>query len=756
MKSFVRFCSIVAVILLRFAGPIYAQSQSAATLAGRVTDPREAAVADAQISAESIGPLGVPDRTQSTDKIKHAITSSDGHFQFSLEPGRYRVSISRDSFAGIVQEVTLASAELREMDIQLALEPLSEKVLVTAESIPVDAESATAPVTILTHTDIEQRAATSLPDLLATLPGFSLGRSGAEGGVSSLFLDGGNSDFIKVLVDGAPVNEPGNAVDFSNFSLDNIEKIEVVHGAESALYGSDAVSGVVQIFTARGTTQQPDLMAFAEGGTFSTGRGGATLSGMTGRFDYSAGASYLETQGQGVNDGFLNRTISGNFGYRLTDSAGIRLTLRDNTSDAGIPGQTLLEPPNLDQHNGLHDFSSSLRVNFSTGSHWQHQLIGTESYTRELFSNQLADFYLSPDPFGECTGPHSAQAVASPLFCDFTYLTHNQYNRAGFEGQSSYVSREVGVTAGYEREVENGTLDDIGFHVRRNNQAGFVDARWLPIARLTVSAGARAEDNANFGTRVVPRAGATYALRVASGAFGDTRLHVSYGQGIKEPRLDQSFGTDPCFPGNPNLLPEQSRTFYAGFDQKLYSDRIHITADYFDNRYRNIVSFGTTDFETGCGTYFNTDLARARGGNFSGEARITHWLSAVASYSYDPTRVLAAPNAFDPTEQPGNRLLRRPVNSGTALLNAAFRRMNWSLSGYFTGQRTDSDFLGLGITSNPGYARFDIAGSYIVSRNVSLYGRIANLANKQYQELVGFPALGRDFRIGVKYTTHRE
>jgi vitamin B12 transporter len=261
--------------------------------------------------------------------------------------------------------------------------------------------------------------------------------------------------------------------------------------------------------------------------------------------------------------------------------------------------------------------------------------------------------------------------------------------------------------------------------------------------------------------------GAAYALRTAQGAFGNTRLHASYGQGIVEPAFYQSFGTDPCFPGNPNLSPEQSRTVHAGVEQKLASDRVRVTVDYFDNRFRDIVSFGylstpppgcpLSEFNSfGAGTYFNTDLARARGANFSGEARLTRWLTAAANYTYDPTRVLAAPNASDPAEIPGNRLLRRPVNSGNLVLNAAFKRMNWNISGYFTGRRTDSDFLGLGLTSNPGYARFDFAGSYNLAHGVSFYARVANLADKQYQDALGYPALGREFRIGMKYTTRHE
>jgi outer membrane cobalamin receptor len=118
--------------------------------------------------------------------------------------------------------------------------------------------------------------------------------------------------------------------------------------------------------------------------------------------------------------------------------------------------------------------------------------------------------------------------------------------------------------------------------------------------------------------------------------------------------------------------------------------------------------------------------------------------------------VLAAPNAFDPAEVPGNRLLRRPVNSGNLTFNSTFWRMNWNFSSFFVGQRTDSDFLGLGFTRNPGYARFDLAGSYNLVHGISFYGRITNLANKQYQDVLGYPALGREFRIGLKYTTRHE
>jgi vitamin B12 transporter len=713
-------CITAFLIVLSVAPDSIAQSQTA-RISGIVTDPLGSVIADAQVSAASIPAAGSPTRSVST---------GDGRFNLTLPPGRYRVTIARDSFATAEQEITIAAGETRELQVRLALEPLSSKVVVTSQTLPLDAESSPAPLTILTREQIDQRVATSLPDLLATQPGFSLGRTGPEGGSASLFLDGGNSNYTKVLVDGVPANIPGGLIDFSNFTLDNIDKIEVVHGAESALYGSDAMDGVIQIFTHRGTTRIPEFTAFADGGNFSSGRGGAELSGLLGRFDYSAGVSDLETAGQGPNDAFRDRTLSGNFGWRVSDTARIGLSLRDNDSDAGTPGQTLLQPANLTDSIALHDFDAGLHADFTTGSHWHHQLSGTELYSREF----------NFDP---------------------TFPSFFQYNRAGFSGESTYLVHAVAVTAGYEYEVENGFLSFIDMHARRNNQSGFFDVRWQPIARLTLDAGARAEDDSYFGTRVVPRAGASYVLRTARGAFGDTRLHAAYGQGIVEPRFDQSFGEDPCFPGNPNLSPEESRTVHAGVDQKLASDRVRFTADYFDSRFHNIIGFinspSTSACPFGMGTFFNTNLARARGANFSGEARITRWLSGSGSYTYDSTRTLSAPTDpadIDPNYLVGSRLLRRPVNSGNITLNANYWRMNWNVSGYFTGQRFDYNFPGQII--DPGYALINLAASYNVAHGFSLYGRINNLANKQYQEAYGFPALGREFRIGVKYTTRHE
>jgi vitamin B12 transporter len=695
-------------------------AQAPAKLTGVITDPSGRAVSGARVIATQLPASGV-----AATKPVEAISNDEGKFEITLPPGKYRIQSTQDSFKRVEREIEIVGTQPNELDFHLQIEPLAASVVVTAQASPVEVEETSAPVTEATKDEIDASEMTSLPDFLATMQGFSLARTGPEGGQATLFVDGGSSNYAKVLMDGIPVNDSGGFMDFSNFTLDNVDKIEVVHGAESAIYGSDAMTGAIQLLTHQGDSRTPELDLTGDGGSFDTGHGAGEFSGVVGKFDYSAGASYFSTAGQGPNDGFLNRTFSGNFGYKFSDTNSLRFTLQDDSSFAGIPGQTLYVAPDLAQKSILHDFFTGLTWNVKTGNHWMWHVEGTESSL------------------------HSTDSDVP------NFISTSQFNRASFDGQGSYLFRQGGITAGYYYEVEDGFPGALsGEHARRNNQAGYLDARWQPIARLTLNAGARAEDNASFGTSVVPRAGATYLLREKSGAIGTTRLHGFYGQGIDEPRLDQSFGTDPCFPGDPNLAPEQSQTANAGLDQQFAEGRVRVTADYFYNEFRDVISFAflapTGACPFGTGTYFNTDLAIARGVNLSADTKINRWISISGHYTFDNSRVLIAPNASDPSEIAGNHLFRRPVNSGTIVLNAAWRRAELNIVGYIIGQRTDSDFLGLGFTSNPGYSRFDVAASYRVNRVATLFIRAGNVLDRQYQDALGYPALGREVRGGVK------
>jgi vitamin B12 transporter len=695
---------------------VSAHAQSTATIAtrvtGTVTDPSGAAVVGATVVATTIA-VGVAQPAGSLGTTPGVQSGPDGKFSIDVPPGRYRVAVRHAAFALAEQEITLAAGETRTWDVRLALEKISSRVIVTASAQPALVEKTPDLVDVITREQIDQRQEVWLADMLASQAGAAFTRLGAYGGIGSYFLDGGNSGYTKVLVDGTPVNEPGGAVDLSNFTLANIDKIEIVHGASSALYGSDAMDGVIQIFTHRGTTKMPEIAIEGDGGTFGTGHGDGQLSGLLGKFDYSAATDYFSTNGQGPGDYFRDVTSSGNFGWKFSDTDSLRLTVRNTASDAGQPGQTLLPGGStIGESSKLHDFSGNLSWTFSTGEHWQHQLSAFESRFQDV--------------------------VNSPDFGTFA----SKYNRAGAIGQSTFSFKNGSFTAGYENEVENGPS------AGRHNQAGYIEGRYQFGKRLTALAGGRVEANGFFGTRTVPRAGASYALRFGSGFFGATRLRASYGEGIKEPTilpLDCS----------PQLKAEQSATLDAGIDQYFASDRVHFSATYFHNEFRDIVSFSFGGKSPNCpafgGNYFNTDKARAAGVNSSFEVKVARWLSVAGNYSYDDSKVIDAPNAFDPALAPGNRLLKRPLHSANLVANAHFLRMNWSLAGYYVGRRTDSDFLGLGLTSNPSYVRWDLSNSIDLGHGLSTVAHFENLFDRHYQEAIGYPALGYNYRLGLKY-----
>ena len=715
-----RFLAAVAGILFVVASfhPLVAQvqtvvanPQNTATLTGSITDPSGAGVSEATVTAQLLDSIAKPIETKS---------DAAGKFSLSLPQGRYRVTVQHESFAQVEQEFTVAAGEARTWDVRLDLEALSANVVVTASAEPELVSETVAPVDIVSRQEIDQREQIWLTPLFASLPGASFSQLGPMGGSTTFFLDGGNSNYTKVLIDGAPVNQPGGLVDFSNFSVDSIDKIEVVHGASSALYGSDAMDGVIQIFTHRGTTRTPEISLEGDGGMFQSGHGSGELSGLLGAFDYSLGAAYLSSNGQGAGDFFRDTTLSGNFGWKFSDTDNLRLSLRNSSSDAGQPGQTLLPGEAvIGQTSALHDFSSDLRWDFTAGPHWQNQISG---YETRLWSS---DF--------------------SPLFPP-AFVT--EYNRAGLDARSTYLFRNGSVTAGYTFEVENGPTEG------RHNQAGYLEINYRFGSRVTAVVGGRIEDNGFFGTRFVPRLGVSYAVRYGSGFWGATKLRASYGKGIKEPEILPA----DC---SPQLAPEQSQTVDAGVDQYFDGERFRFSATFFHNDFHNIVSFASVTSNPNCpaflGSFFNTDKARAYGANTSFEMKVTNWLRVAGNYTYDDSLTQVGEGGFDdPAMLPGSRLFKRPLHSANLIGNAHFLRMNWNLAGTYVGRRADSDFDGLGITSDPSYVRWDLANSIDMGHGFSTVAIVNNLFNRHYSDAVGYPALRLNYRVGLKYTWGRD
>ena len=249
----------------------------------------------------------------------------------------------------------------------------------------------------------------------------------------------------------------------------------------------------------------------------------------------------------------------------------------------------------------------------------------------------------------------------------------------------------------------------------------------------------------------VPRVALVLQARKGGQTFSGTRLRFSYATGIKEARLEESFASGPFIVPNPNLKAEENRAFEAGIQQDLFGGKFAFTATYYNNQFRNQIDFAILDPNTFTGQYENINKSMAHGAEIEFHGRPWSRLSVDASYSYASTQILAQPFAFDDLHQPGRPLLRRPKHSGTLLLTYLGSRWGGNLGGSFVGRRPDSDFLGFGLDHAAGYVRADIGGWYAITSRIAAIVNVENLLNQHYNEVVGYPALGANFRAGMRF-----
>jgi outer membrane receptor protein involved in Fe transport len=266
--------------------------------------------------------------------------------------------------------------------------------------------------------------------------------------------------------------------------------------------------------------------------------------------------------------------------------------------------------------------------------------------------------------------------------------------------------------------------------------------------------GARYVHNDSFGNRVVPRIAGSFDLLKGGERFSGTRLRASYATGIKEPKFEESFGITGIFPANPNpnLKPEENRAVEAGIEQSFFGRKYSISALYFHNSFRDQIDL-KTDPITFVGTFININRSVTQGAEVEFEARISNRLRATTSYFYTSSEILDAPLCTSALfcSVGGEALLRRPKHAGNFVVSYARSRWGADVSGTFMGRRRDSDFLGLGIDHAAGYGRVDLGGWFAVTRRVTAYANIGNAFNNHYEEVVGYPALGANFRTGLRF-----
>jgi vitamin B12 transporter len=637
----------------------------------------------------------------------------------------------------------------------LSVAPVQESVVVSATRTEALAEQVGASVTTYTAEDIARRRQPLVADLLRTTPGVMVVRAGSPGGVTSLFVRGGESNYNKVLLDGVPLNEPGGTFFFNNFTTENLERIEIVRGAQSALFGSDAMSGVVQMFTKHASADAgPSGAATFEAGSFDTYRVGASTSGRSGRLDYSAGAAYLSTSNDAPNNDFENTTLSANVGAALNPKTSLRFIGRAELGRSGAPGQTAFGRPDLDAYGQRHDITGGVTFDQQLTPAVHHQAI----YSLAASNQQSTNLHADPDYTPSYPG-HTAPFEYSDFLYDSRTNLHRHH--IGYQADIRLANDASHgnqlLTALADWDGERATLEDrlagTASPASRDN-AGLAVQHQAMWRRVSLTIGGRFEHNASFGNAFVPRGSVAYVVHPAAevSEVGATTVHVAAGTGIKEPTLLQSFSPSPFFRGNPDLKPERSRSIEAGIDQRLAADRARVTFTWFDNDFRDLIALETTNVTTFEAQYFNIGHSRARGAELSVEVVPVSDLRARFGYTFLDSEIIDSTSPLNSLLKAGQPLLRRPTHSGWVDIGWSRGAFSATLAGVFIGEYLDSDFSSLQppLVENPGYTTWDVRASYRFGPRLTGLLSIDNLANADYMEPLGYPALGRAVRAGVR------
>jgi vitamin B12 transporter len=814
MHRFIRSVSIAVWILCflvisSLSLSVTALAAETGSLHGTVRDPLGAVVVGATVEL-----------LNGSSIVKTTTTDGGGNYVFEVPASaRYRVRANAPSFQSTTgASVYVTKTDKAELDITLATQTLTQQVTVTASATPTPIAQIGASVTVLTADDYRQY--TEVQDPLRQIPGLQVTQAGQLGGQTGLSIRGGSTSANKVLIDDVPVNDIGGAVDFANFATVGIQQIEVLREPNSALYGSDALAGVVSMTTARGTTRLPLLTYAGDGGNFSTYHEEATLSGVARQFDYYGAFGRLDTSNNLPNDSFHNATYVGNFGWDPNLANDLRFTVRHLSVSAGQPNAILLY--------GIPDDTAQKAQNTYYSGAWNNQ--ATAKWHNEIrygglrLRSQFDDFAPTgiPDPTGSgnflgapiaIAGGNGYSVTGQALFqfagtypSQFSAITNRDYVYA----QTDYrFSPHLVALGGFKYEAERGATQFTGSPasaISRGNYSYTLQISGDIRNRFYYNVGSGIENNGLFGLAGTPRASLAYYLvrPSAGGWLSGTKLHASFGKGIKEPTISQQassiFDILSALPNGSQLIeqfhvgqigPESSRSYDGGIDQQLWNGRARLGLTYFHNEFTNgiedvppagLLALGVPAANLPAlefGAYINSEAFRSQGLEFEMEYKINSHLFTRGGYTYTDAvvqRSFSSDQGIGESFNPAFNFGDIPIGAFSPLVGArpfrvaphsVYFGLNYtrskfysSLTGTLVGRRDDSDFLfdaDFGPTMllpnrnlDGAYQRIDLSGGYQFTSRVSAYTNIQNLLSEHYAQAFGYPALPFTFRSGIK------
>jgi vitamin B12 transporter len=585
-------------------------------------------------------------------------------------------------------------------------------VVITPTQSPLPASQFGGTVRVITSDDIARSNEQTVSQLLRRVPGVDVVQTGPAGGLTTVFLRGAASQHTKVFMDGIPLNDPGNSsrlFDFGNMLLDNVERIEILQGPQSLLYGSDAVGGVVNIITRRGEGPSTASLSVL-GGSFSTHRESLGVQGGGEQFHYSVTGSWNQTQGfsaasprvGGVErDGFEAGAFTGRFGWSPADWLGVEYTFRwiDSRSEIDDASFSLGAPPSDDllRKNLSENFFQGITVRGDT-------LDGLISHSVSYF---LADY--DREDVDDLFPTTFAGQTRKLLYQAEFLLTENNLFTAG----ADYVA-EDGSTDGVFGPSGAGQ-NDAGVYLQDQLQWG---------ERLFTTVGFRWDDHSAAGRAETYRLTSVYQLWETG-----TRLRGSIGTSFRAPSLAENL-----FPfGNPGLRPETSKGWEYGLDQQLWGGLLEVGATYFRNDFRDLILFDLNTF-----SLENIGVARTHGVEFAGRFDVSECLFLNGSYTVMDTL----------DAETGQPLVRRPRHKATA---SATRRLwddraSLSLFTIFVGDRLDARDGSVALNE---YTVLHLTGDYRLMEDTRLFWRVNNLLDRDYEEVTGFAAAPLSFFAGV-------
>jgi len=591
-------------------------------------------------------------------------------------------------------------------------------------------ESVTSSVTLIDDKKIQARQAETVLELLREVPGVDVVQSGSRGNVTSVFIRGADSDQVLVLIDGVEVNSTTlGSFDFAHLMTENIERIEVLRGAGGTLYGSQAIGGVINIITKKGDGP-PALTLSAAGGNGSTHRQVVSLRGSEGKFAYSLSASQLQTEGfRRFNDDFENLAASARLDYRFTDDTSLKGIFHFTKTDTGLFNSNNFVAPNRGDPNAREEL---------------RQYLGKLEWEQKIFKEW--DYRVSGSIFKEETkdsdGPDSCVFFGFP--CDVRSRDSFRPRIITGEFQTNYRAQDWSTTTfGMEYKLRQASTSGGIDRAIRNLAYYLQEQIQLFDRRLTLIPGVRLDDHQTFGTAWTPSFSAAYLFRDTG-----TKLKAGYAKGFKAPSLNElffpaAFGC-PAF-GNPDLGPEKSWELNAGVEQNVLRERIKVGATYFHREVKDLIEARPIPGNPfGCFRAENVGRARFDGVEWSLAIKLLSFLALNGQYTY-----------LD-WDTANGTLARRPRHRGSVNLNYHQDALEMNLIANIVGKRDDFDATTFANVKQPGYARFDLAGSYLLPvhipfvKSASLFGKIENLFNRSYAEANGFRARPLNFLLGVQ------